>query len=248
VRRSIEAADASTQASVEGYRYILVMLFGEVALAYVDLRTLEQRLAYAESNIKLQQKALDLARTRFETGLTGRLDLEQARANLANTQALIPLLRLGVHATLNSIAFLLSQQPGSVHADLLTPRPIPSPTPNTADLGLPVGLVRQRPDIRRAERALAAQTALIGVVTADFYPRFGLTGNLSFATADVTQWSSAGTFAITPFLQWHVFNRGRIRDNIRAQQEATRQALYAYENNVLLALSEVETSMVGLPG
>jgi outer membrane protein TolC len=133
-----------------------------------------------------------------------------------------------------------------VHADLLTPRPIPSPTPNTADLGLPVGLVRQRPDIRRAERALAAQTALIGVVTADFYPRFGLTGNLSFATADVTQWSSAGTFAITPFLQWHVFNRGRIRDNIRAQQEATRQALYAYENNVLLALSEVETSMVGL--
>jgi NodT family efflux transporter outer membrane factor (OMF) lipoprotein len=245
VRRSIEAADAAAQASVEGYRDILVTLFSEVALAYVDLRTLQQRLAYAEANIQLQQKALDLARTRFETGLTGRLDLEQARANLANTQALIPSLRVGVQATLNRVAFLLSQRPGSVHGDLLAPRPIPS-APKTADLGLPAGLVRQRPDIRRAERSLALQTARIGVLTADLYPRFGLTGNLSLATADSTEWRSAGTFAITPFLQWNVFNRGRTRDNIRAQEEATKQALYAYENTVLLALAEVETSMVAL--
>jgi outer membrane protein TolC len=185
VRRSIEAADATTQASVEGYRDVLVTLFGEVALAYVDLRTLQQRLAYADANIKLQQKALDLARARFDAGLTGRLDLEQARANLA-THAQIPSLRLGVQATLNSIAFLVSQQPGSMHADLLTPRPIPSPSPKIADLGLPAGLVRQRLDIRRAERALAAQTALIGVLTADLYPRLGISGNLSLATADVT--------------------------------------------------------------
>lgn len=246
VRRSIEAADANTQASVEGYRDTLVSLFGEVALAYIDLRTLQQRLAYADSNITLQQRALELARTRFETGLTGRLDLEQARANLANTQALIPSLRLGVQATLNNIAFLMSQQPGSVHAELLAPRPIPSPAPEMANPGLPANLVRQRPDIRRAERVLAAQTALVGVATADLYPRFGLSGNLSLATADITQWRSAGTFAITPFLQFNVFNRGRIRDNIRAQEEATRQALYAYENNVLLALNEVETSMVAL--
>jgi NodT family efflux transporter outer membrane factor (OMF) lipoprotein len=246
VRRSIEAADAAMQASVEGYRDVLVSLFGEVALAYVDLRTLQQRLAYAEGNIQLQQKALDLARTRFETGLTGRLDLEQARANLANTQALIPSLRLGIQSTLNRIAFLLSQQPGSVHAELLTPGPIPSPGREIVDLGLPAGLVRQRPDIRRAERALAAQTARIGVLTADLYPRFGLSGNLSLATADVTEWRSAGAFAITPFLQWNVFHRGRIRDNIRAQEEVTKQALYSYENTVLLALAEVETSMVAL--
>jgi NodT family efflux transporter outer membrane factor (OMF) lipoprotein len=246
VRRTVEAADAALQASVEGYRDILVTLFGEVALAYVDLRTLQRRLAYADSNIQLQQRALDLARTRFETGLTGRLDLEQARANLANTQALIPSLRLAIQSTLNRSAFLLSQQPGSVHADLSTPSPIPSLAPKTADLGLPAGLVRQRPDIRRAERTLAAQTARIGVLTADLYPRFGLSGNLSLATADITEWRSAGTFAITPFLQWNVFNRGRIRDNIRAQEEATKQALYAYENTVLQALFEVETSMVAL--
>src|SRR4051794_7967303 len=98
----------------------------------------------------------------------------------------------------------MSQQPGTLHAELLAAKPIPAP--RIGEPGLPADLVRQRPDIRRAERALAAQTVIVGVLTADLYPRFGLTGNLSFATADFTQWSQAGTFAVTPFMQFNVFN------------------------------------------
>ena len=163
---------------------------------------------------------------------------------MANTEAVLPQLRLGLQAGLNQLTFLLSLEPGSLHDQLVTPAAIPGAPPDVA-IGLPAELLRQRPDIRGAERRLAAETARIGIATADLYPRFGLVGNLTGATVDLGDIGGSGTFAITPFMGLNIFNRGRIRNAIQAQEESTEQALLGYENIVLFALTEVESSLVG---
>ncbi len=244
IRRSIEAADAGVGATIEGYRDILVTLFAEVGRTYVDVRTLQQRISFAQQNIERQRGTLKLVESRYEAGLVGQLDVQQARSNLANTEAVLPQLRLGLQASLNQLTFLLSLEPGSLHDQLETPAPIPG-IPADVALGLPAELLRQRPDIRGAERLLAAETARIGVVTADLYPRFGLVGDLTSATVDLGNVGGSGTFAITPFMGLNIFNRGRIRNAISAQEESTEQALLSYENTVLFALTEVESSLAG---
>lgn len=243
IRRLVEAADAGVGASIETYRDILVTLFSEVARNYVDLRTFQQRTVYAESNIKLQSESLKLAKSRFESGLTGRLDLEQAQSNLSNTKSVLPSLLLGQEVVLNQLALLLSVQPGTLPRDLVRSAPIPAP-PDDVAVGLPVNLLRQRPDIRRAERILALETARIGIATADLYPRFGLVGDLGVATTNLSRFGGAGAFGITPFFRWNIFNRGRIRDTIKAQEEVTQQALFSYENTVLFALAGAESAIV----
>ena len=242
IRRSIEAADALVGSSVEVYRDILVTLFAEVALNYLEVRTLQQRIEYAESNIELQKGTLDLANSRFESGIAGKLDPAQAASNLANTEALLPTLRLALHATLYRLAVLLAQHPGTF-PELLEIKPIPSP-PDSVAIGIPADLVRQRPDIRLAERNLAAQTAQIGVATSNLYPKFGLFGSLGFQTTSLSNMSGSGTWFVTPLVSWNLFNRGRIKDQIRVEEERAEQAFLAYENTMLAALAEVESSMV----
>ena len=242
IRRSIEAADASIDASIEVYRDVLVTLLAEVALNYLEVRTLQQRIEYAESNIELQMETLNLARSRFDSGIAGKLDPTQAESNLANTEAVLPTLRLALHATLYRLAVLLAQHPGTL-PELLEVQPIPVP-PDEVAVGIPANLIRQRPDIRLAERTLAAQTALVGVATSNLYPKFGLFGSLGFQTTKLSNMSGSGTWFVTPLVSWNLFNRGRIKDQIRVEEERTEQAFLAYENTMLAALAEVETSMI----
>ena len=244
VRRSVEAADAGVEASIETYHDVLVTLFAEVARNYIDLRTFQQRIAYADRNIAIQTESLRLARARFGSGVTGRLDVEQAQSNLSNTESVLPSLLLGREVVLNQVALLISDQPGALPPALAESAPIPS-TPAEVVVGLPANLLRQRPDIRRAERLLAIEAARTGILTADLYPRFGLVGDLGLTTTDVTKLSGAGTFGVTPFFRWNIFNRGRLRDAIHAQEEVTQQALLGYENTVLLAQMETESAIVG---
>ena len=242
IRRQIEAADAGVDASVENYHDVLITLFAEVALAYTDVRTFQQRLTYAETNFKAQQAVLELTKSRYESGLAGRLDVEQATSNLANTESAIPLLRQGLDLTINRLTLLLSMTPGSLH-DELRKTPPPTLPPATVAVGLPANLLRQRPDIRRAERNLAAQVARIGIVTADLYPRFGLSGNLGWETVDFSNPGKGIAYTVVPFLRLNLFNRGRAKANIHGQEEVAQQALLAYENTVLIALTEVEGAM-----
>ena len=242
VRRSIEAAAAGADASLEGYRDVLVTLLAEVGRSYVELRTLQARIEYAEANIERQRETLTLVESRFAAGLVGRLDVEQARSNLANTESLLPQLRLGLRIALNQLTFLLSLPPGQLSAQLEPQLAIPDP-PSSISVGVPANLLRRRPDIRRAERTLAASTAQIGVSKANLYPRFGLVGDLFGQSVDLGDLSGAGTWSITPFLKWNVFNRGRLKDLVRATEEQTEQALLSYENAVLFALAEVESAL-----
>jgi outer membrane protein, multidrug efflux system len=139
------------------------------------------------------------------------------------------------------MAVLLGQPPSTLPAELRKPAPLPTPSPQLA-VGLPANLVRQRPDVRRAERSLASQVAGIGVATADLYPHFGLGGNLGWETVDFANPGKGITYTIAPYLKWNVFNRWRIKDNIRAQEEVAEQALLAYEQITLGALAEAEST------
>jgi NodT family efflux transporter outer membrane factor (OMF) lipoprotein len=245
IRRSVESADAALSASVEDWRDVLVSLLAEVATSYVDVRSFQERIRLAEANVAAQQETLRLTQDRFKAGLVSALDVAQAESNLANTEALIPTLVTQLQFALNRLAVLLGDAPGAVHSELVEPEPVPS-EPDGVTVGLPADLLRQRPDVRRVERQLAAQNARIGVATAELYPSFSLGGFLGLQATDggdLLEGDSL-TWGIGLPIRWSLFSGGRIRSQIRAEEARTQQALVAYELTVLLALEETENVMV----
>lgn len=243
VRRSVEAAQGDLQASEESLRNVLVSLLSEVALNYFDVRTYQDRLNVAESNLQSQAETYELTQWRYQAGLADELAVQQARYNLENTRSQIPVLRTGLDAAMNRIAVLLGEQPGAVHAELEHPEPIPVPALQVA-VGVPADLLRRRPDVRQAERELAAQTARIGVATADLYPKLTLSGSIGLETLSLKNLSS-GTVALSggPSITWAIFKGGAIRQNIKLQSALQEEALVHYESVILGALEEVENAL-----
>jgi len=245
IRRQVEAADAETQASVEAYRDVLVSLYAETALAYVNVRASQERLRIAHANVEAQENTLQLTKDRFASGLVSALDVAQAESNLSNTYSLIPVIERDLNEGLNRLAVLLGENPGALHAELDTEVSIPQ-EPEDVATGLPAELLRQRPDVRRAERLLASQTARIGVATADLYPTFSLAGFLgleALGAGDLASGDSV-TWNIGLPIRWNIFAGGRIRSQIRAEEARTNQLLANYEQTVLFALEESENAMV----
>ena len=243
IARNIESALASYEASVETYRDVLVSLYAEVAFNYVEVRALQDRIEYALQNIAAQEESLQLTRDRFAAGLTSALDVAQAESNLADTKSRVPQLEQQLGFGLNRLAILLAVPPGTLDTELGDDADIPMP-PDEVTRGIPADLMRQRPDIRRAERVLAAQTAQIGVATADLYPTFSLTGLFTFGLASGDGNTTGFGWNILPGFRWNLFDRERIRNNIRALEAVTDQAYISYEQTVLAALEDVENSMV----
>ena len=244
IKRSIESADAALDASTEDYRDVLVLLFADVATNYVEARTLQARIRLARNNVELQRQTLQLTKDRFKAGISPLLDVRQAELNLATTESSIPPLKSSLAQAINRLGVLLGDYPSTLYAGLAQPVPIPVP-PDDVTVGLPAELLRQRPDIRRAERALAAQTAQIGVATADLYPQFSLFGTLGVSAVDAVKFFASGnvTYSFGPQFSWNLFAGGSIRSNIDAQDALTKQALLRYENTVLQAVEETENSM-----
>jgi NodT family efflux transporter outer membrane factor (OMF) lipoprotein len=245
IRRQVEAADAATDASVEAYRDVLVSLYAETALAYVNVRASQERLRIAHTNVETQENTLQLTKDRFDSGLVSALDVAQAESNLANTYSLIPVIERDLNEALNRLAVLLGENPGALHAELATEVPIPH-EPEAVTMGLPTELLRQRPDVRRAERMLASQTAQIGIATADLYPTFSLAGFLgleALSAGDLASGDSV-TWNVGLPIRWNIFAGGRIRSQIRAEEARTNQLLAGYEQTVLDALEESENAMV----
>jgi multidrug efflux system outer membrane protein len=245
IRRTVEAADAQLEASVEDYRDVLVTLYAEVGSAYVDARAFQTRLDFARQNVTAQQNSLELTRDRFKAGLTSALDVAQAEQNLAQTRSTIPALEIGLEASLNRLAVLLGEAPGSLHDELIAGGGLPRPDDKVA-YGIPADLLRRRPDIRQAERQLAAQTARIGIATADLYPSLSLGGSVGLESLDFDDLGDGGSFffSIVPQISWPIFTGGKIRNRIRAEEARTAQALAAYEQTVLRALEEVQNALV----
>jgi len=186
-----------------------------------------------------------LTRDRRKAGLVGDLDVRQAELNLARTEALVPFLHENLARSIHRLSVLTGHLPSELYSELSVVEPIPQP-PREVVIGLPADLLRQRPDIREAERQLAAQTARIGVATADLYPRFSLSGTFSFDATefiDIFKWESRA-FGIGPTFRWNLFAGGRVRGAIGAEEARTEEALGFYEESVLRAYEEVENALV----
>ena len=245
LRRSVEAADADLQASIETRRAVLLELTGAVAATYIELRGLQGRIAAVRGNLASQEETQALTEAQRNVGLVSDLDVDRVHALVFATAAELPPLETALAASLHRLAVLLGEAPAALVAELGEPSTIPS-APAEVLAGIPADLLRRRPDLGRAERELAAATARIGEATADLYPRFTLTGSVGLRSEDVKDLLQGRyNFAsIGPNVIWPVFSAGRILSGIKAQNARQEQALARYEQALLLALEEVETALV----
>ena len=245
IRRQIEAAGAQYEASIEDYRDVLVTLFAEVALAYVEIRSCQRQIQCAEANAAIQRKMLELTRARYDSGISSKLDMAQALSNLSNTEAAIPPFRIRLHSIINRLAVLLDTDAETIQAKLVKPAPIPLAIENIG-IGVPADLLRQRPDIRMAEKELAAQTALIGSATAELYPRFAISGFFGLETGSFSDLGGGSSlyWGIRSPVKWNFFSGGKTRSNIAFHKEIAQQDLFKYKDTVLKAMEEVKNAIV----
>jgi NodT family efflux transporter outer membrane factor (OMF) lipoprotein len=243
IRRSVEAARAEIEASQADVGDVLVSLMGEVAVNYIEVRTYQQRLDITWANIETQEKTYALNKSRHEAGLIDQLAVQQSLRNLETSRSQIPRLKSGLRAAKNRLAVLLGQAPGSVDELLAADKAIPQVPPRVA-VGIPAEAMRRRPDIRRAERQLAAQTARIGVATAELYPKFRLLGTIGLEALESNFLDAQSRFwGIGPGVSWNIFQGGALRLNIDLQTERQKEALIFYKSTILQALQEVENTL-----
>ncbi|NDH93799.1 MAG: efflux transporter outer membrane subunit [Planctomycetia bacterium] len=244
IRRKIESAAAEYQASVEEYDGVLVTLIADVADRYVDYRVARHQVADLEQLLKIQRDSLQVANDRFEGGITSELDVSQARLNLAKTEALIPYYEREARLATNALCMLLGIPPEDL-ALRLGEGDIPT-VPASLVIGIPAELIRRRPDVRQAERLVAAQCAQIGVAEAQLYPSFSINGYLGVYANEIGQLFESDSLYgfVAPVVDWKILNYGRLLNNIR-QQDARFLAVSAtYQQTVLRAGREAEDGIV----
>ncbi len=245
VRRSVEQAEANTQAQIEATNDALVMLEGEVASAYVQVRGAQALLASQQQNVASAQSSLDLTRRQQVQGLSTGLGVDQAVTLLAQQQAQLPGYEKQAQQAMNRLSLLVGQPPGAVDAMLTPPAPMPT-IPAVVSIGVPSQLARRRPDIRQAEAQLHAMTAGVGVATASFYPDISLSGQAGLRALDasyLTNWASL-FYSFGPSVSLPIFQGGRLTASLRMARAQEAAAALAYRGTVLNALQEVENALV----
>jgi len=254
-RRAVQTGVASLEASIADYDDILVSLTAEVARTYIILRTSEERLEVARQNVEIQKRSLKIADVRFKAGAVTELDVTQAKALMRSTESTIPGFETDIRQAKNALAILLGKLPGEIDAMLHGPGLIPK-VPAEVAVGIPAELLRRRPDIRFAERQLAAQSAQIGFAKADLFPHFSLFGTLGFQASDHTGLQSNNsdfsdlfkkssfTYTTGGGFNWDIFNYGRITNQVRVEDAQFQELAVNYEDKVIRAAQEVEDAMV----
>jgi NodT family efflux transporter outer membrane factor (OMF) lipoprotein len=244
VRRSVEAANADTQASIEDSRAVLITTLGDVGRAYIDLRGAQAKRRILQENIAAARELLDLASQRRRAGLSSDIDLVRAAAEASSAEAQLPLLDRQITEDINQLSKLIAREPGALSAELDVAQPIP-PVPPRVPVGLPSDLARRRPDIREAEARLHGATARVGVAVADLYPKLTLSadGGLQAETLSLlTNWASRFLVA-GPTLELPIFDAGRRRATVRLQDTRAKEAVLDYRRTVLTALNEVDDAL-----
>lgn len=244
VRRDVEAARADLAAQEEDRRNVLTSVLAEVASNYVTVRGTQQQIRIARQNIASQRRTLEVNEARANAGVLSDYDVSTARGQVANFEAQIPPLETQEAAAVFRIGVLLGLAPGTLRSELAPTETIPMSLP-VIPVGLPSELLRRRPDIRGAERRIAAQTARIGVATSDLFPKFSLTGSLGTQNSKFAHLGDASSlfYSIGPAVSWNVFDAGRIRNNIRVQNELQNQTISTYNQTILLAMEDVENAI-----
>jgi NodT family efflux transporter outer membrane factor (OMF) lipoprotein len=253
LRRAIESANATLDASVENYDDALVTLLGDVATNYVQYRVAQLRIKIARANVKIQQDILALVEEQQKVGINKvtMLDVNQARTILEQTRATIPALEVTLGQANDILCILLGVPPRDLGPELgsgpeIDSGPMPN-APNWVAAGVPADLLRRRPDVRGAERQVAAQSAQIGVAEADLYPTLFVNGTIGYEAFDLSKLFESRSFfgTVTPNFRWNVLNYGRILNNVRQQQARLQELIAAYQNTVLRAGQEVQTPLRG---
>jgi NodT family efflux transporter outer membrane factor (OMF) lipoprotein len=247
-RRSVEVAKARTEAAVWNRRDLQVTAAAEVANAYLTLRTLQARIANAQADLESEKRSEKLVAARVRGGLVTGQDLAQQSSATSVAAAVIPALQAEAEAQVHAIAVLTGQAPEALDAELAQPRALPSPP--AVPPGVPSELLRRRPDVRAAERQLAASTADIGVAVADLYPRISLTAApalVSTALSSLLEWGSR-SFSVGTAVDWPLFNGARARGTIAIANARQSETLVAYRKTVLTALQDVEDALSRIAG
>lgn len=245
VRRTVEATRAQAEASGYDYAAVLLSVQSEVARNYVLARLHQAEIANARASLALQDDNLQIAGFRVRAGLVSSLDVEQARSQRAQTAATIPALEEQLNAALSRLGVLMGRAPGAWKDRLAQVRPIPA-GPAAVGAGIPADTLRQRPDVRSAERQLAAATAEIGVAEAQLYPALAITGNFNTNSNSFGGLGKAITGGLFAGVTQAIFDGGRLRSQVRGAQAAAEVALGAYRATVLTALEDVENALVAL--
>lgn len=244
VTRSVEAADARLAVAQAGRDDVVRVVLAEVALNYVELRGLQKRKAVLERNIRVQKDTLAFTRNRLDAGLGSELEVSQARAQMLSTKAALPGIEAGLRLRLFQITTLLGAHPGQSLQGLLAYQELPQ-VPDQFFADIPSEVLRRRPDIKAAEKVLAAETADIGVATADLFPRISLLGGFGWESGASSSLldTASRTWRLGPSIQWPLFRGGRIRANIDVQTAQAEAALARYEKAVLGVFQEVSTAL-----
>ena len=245
VRRNVEASQDETARLDASLRDIVVSLIAETARNYFELRGLQRQLEVAEKNAENQAETLSLTRVKLDNGRGTELDTSRALAQLETTRATIPSLKTAIARNLHRLAVLSGQIPNALSDKLSQPQPLPK-APDNIQIGSPAQLLQRRPDIRSAERALAAATARIGVATADLFPRVTFVGTLSLESSTLGNMTGPGTDTRTfgPRISWAFLDMGRVYARIKAADARAESSLALYQQTVLSALEETENALV----
>jgi len=245
VRRAVEAADAETAAAQEGEYGVRVTLLAEVATTYVQLRSDQQREAIARKNVESQRQTWRIAQDKFDSGLGNEVEPAQEMAQLRLAETALPPLVAAERMAQHALAFLLGEEPMALSSELGQGGRATS-LPDEVPIGVPSELLKRRPDIRQAERQLAAASAQVGVATAQLYPQFSLTGTFGIDSSDLKhlpEWSSR-YYSIAPGVSWPILDWTKLHAAIRVANEEQSQAFLAYETAVSQALKDVEDALV----
>ncbi len=244
IRRSIEASDADVASSNASLNDVLVSLTAEVASNYVNLRLYQAEMDVTISNLKTQEETYDIVAWRFKAGLVTELDLKKSEYSLEQTRSQIPAIQSRIDQAQNRIAVLLGLNPGVLREELSKVKPVPA-LKDTIKTGIPADLLRQRPDLKKAERDLAAQTARIGAAVSDLYPKITLSGAIRVNASSTGSLFDSDSLSnsIGPSISWPVFRAGAIKKNIEIQSTMAERLLIQYKSLVLSAVEEVENAL-----
>jgi NodT family efflux transporter outer membrane factor (OMF) lipoprotein len=245
LRRNVESANANIQAAIEGISDVQVSLIAEVALNYVQLRGFQQQIVIAQNNLKAQQDTAKITLQRLKAGFVSALDVANADAEVATTESQIPVLEIAAQQSIYALSTLLGRPPADLLKQLTPTGNLPG-VPAQVPVGLPSDLLRRRPDIRVAEAQLHAATAQIGVATADLFPKFSLTGSMTWQSNLLQSWwnTASQSFFFGPSATWPIFQGGSIVSNVHVQEALRDQAFITYQKTVLGALQDVENALI----
>jgi multidrug efflux system outer membrane protein len=245
LRRDLESKNAEYAANVYNLQDELRILISEMAITYIQLRSAQNQERVAKKNKDLQSKTLELIQTKYDLGVANELDLQRAKAELAKTQAVIPPLAALVKINAHRLSVLSGMPPTALYAKLLTPQNNFPEYKGPLTINAPETLLRNRPDIRRAERMLASNNAKIGIALGELFPKISLRGSLGIQAAQFSALNSgADIFSFGPSISWAAFDTGRLRSLVEYAEQLTEESLRAYQQRVLLALEETENALV----